>query len=99
MATIPEFPNYPTGQQPVIYMSTDAEARKHGCSWGRVMAHIGSGFWVLTSIGVRYYGIEDEHEFLTWSDAGWDAVHACWMAGLEAMADLQRLNAPESSKI
>jgi len=86
---IPEFPNYPTGAHPVIYVSTDRDAQEFGCAWGLLIAHISGGFWALTSIGVRYYGIESEHEFLTRRDPRWASVNASWRAGLDLVSQLQ----------
>jgi hypothetical protein len=86
---IPEFPNYPTGALPIIYCSTDREASKHGCSWGLVIAHIGNSFWVLTSIGIRYYGIESEHEFITHEDSRWIVIHSIWNDALKMVRDRQ----------
>lgn len=87
---VPEFPSVPTGSHPVIYVSTDSDAENDGCSWGLLVAHLDGNFWVLTSIGIRYYGIEAEHIFLHRNDPGWGDVDTCWRAGLRHVADMQR---------
>jgi len=86
---IPTFPRDPTGH-PTIYVSTDRTAQEAGCSWGLLVAHLSGNFWVLTNIGVRYYGIESEHAFVHYGDPRWAGIHATWRTGLAAMADEQR---------
>ena len=51
-------------------------------------------FWVLTSIGVRYYGIQSEHEFIDRDDHRWAAVHTTWQVGLGKVGELQRTLLP-----
>lgn len=87
-STIPSFPTGPTGFD-YIYCTTDPDAERSGCRWGLVVAHIHGDFWVLTSIGIRYYGVESEHTFWRRGDAGWDAINATWQRGLSEMANAQ----------
>ncbi len=87
---IPEFPNYPTGQHEVIYVKTDQTVRSQtGCTYGLLIAHLNSHFWVLTPIGIRYYGIESECEFVRASDPKWIVIHSTWIQGMEKISNLQ----------
>lgn len=83
-----DIPDYPAGYSPT-YCTTDRDAAAAGCYWGLILAKRGSSFWVLTNIGVRYYGVPSEHQFLDESDPNYDAVHACWSAGIAYATFLQ----------
>jgi hypothetical protein len=89
LARYVDFPDYPTGAHPVIYVSTDRDARERGCAWGLLIGKRDECMWVLTNRGIRYYGIEAEHDFVTRDDPRWEAVHGTWMLGLETMASQQ----------
>lgn len=90
MQNIPELPV--CTKTPIIYVSTDRTAEEAGCAWGLLVAHDAKAgdFWVLTSIGVRYYGIQSEHEFIDRDDHRWAAVHTTWQVGLGKVGELQR---------
>lgn len=88
--SIPDLPA--CAKAPAIYVSTDKEAMEAGCAWGLLVAHDSNGgdFWVLTSLGVRYYGIYSEHVFLMCEDLCWAAVHATWQVALGRLAEEQK---------
>lgn len=79
---------YPTGYD-LEYISTDRDAAAAGCHWGLVLQQHGSDIWVLTSIGVRYYGVPSEHVFVRRGDSGYDIIDMCWRFGVSHAAYLQ----------
>lgn len=94
MQNIPELPV--CARAPIIYVSTDEQSKEAGCAWGLLVAHDAKSgdFWVMTSLGVRYYGIQSEHEFIDRDDHRWAAVHTTWQIGLGRVGELQRTMLP-----
>lgn len=88
-----DIPDLPVcAKAPTIYVSTDKQAEEAGCAWGLLVAHDSKGgdFWVMTALGVRYYGLYSEHVFLTREDPRWAAVHATWQVAFGRLAEEQK---------
>lgn len=79
---------YPSGYD-LEYCTTDHAAMDAGCTWGVVLQQHDGSFWVLTTVGVRYYAFTSEHKFLRRGDDGYELVDLCWRQGVAEAARAQ----------